>query len=399
MSPFRVGTGAGMNSLLRRRTRVLLGAVMITGALLTGVAIATEFRGGDAIQISRTEILDDLFLAGGDINVDAHVVGDLFAAGATVQLADSSLVENSFMAAARRVDLNGTVVNSARVFAQDLNVRGHVQRNLMAFVATLITDATSWVENDISLYGGSGIIRGRLGGDLTGEVGQLVIAGQIDGNVDVRAEEITVLPTAIIGGKLRYASKNEVKVEEGAQILGGLDRVTAEEAKKGSGYTFGSFLWDVWWYLAAVAVGLTMLVLFRGFVMDVRDAALGSSLSGLGLGFLFLICTPVAAGVLAVTLLGIPLAILVLIAWFVLLYVSKIFVALAAGHWLLGRLRADHGSSPLLSLSAGLLLITFATLIPVLGFVVKILIISLGFGAFLMAAYRRRQQNAPAVSA
>jgi len=387
-----------MKNRLNRRIRISLGAVIISGAILAGVAVATEFRGGDAIQISRTEILDDLFLAGGDINVDAHVVGDLFTASATVQLADSALVENSFMAAARRVDLNGTVVNSARVFAQDLNVRGHVQRNLMAFVATLITDATSWVENDISLYGGSGIIRGRLGGDLTGEVGQLVIAGQIDGNVDVRAEEITVLPTAIIGGKLRYASKNEVKVEEGAQVLGGLERVTAEEAKKG-GYTFGSFLWDVWWYLAAVAVGLTLLVLFRGFVMDVRDAALGSSLSGLGLGFLFLICTPVAAGVLAVTLLGIPLAILVLIAWFVLLYVSKIFVAMAAGHWLLGRLKGDHGPSPLLSLSVGLLLITFATLIPVLGLVVKILIISLGFGAFLMAAYRRRQRAVPAVSA
>lgn len=358
----------------------------------------TEFRGGDAIQLGRMEILDDLFVAGGDISVDAHVIGDLFAAGATVQIGDSAVIENSFMAAARRVDVNGTVVNSVRVFAQDINIRGHVQRNLMAFAATVITDAGSWVENDISLFAGQGIIRGRVGGDLTGNAGQLVIAGQIDGNIDVHADEITVMPTAIVGGKLRYRSKNEIKIEEGAQIFEGVERLAPVESKRDGAYSLGSFMWDVWWYLAAVAVGLALLILFRPFVLNVRDTILSSSFSGLGLGFLFLICTPVAAGVLAVTLLGIPLAVMVFIAWLVMLYVAKIFVSLAVGHWLVGRLRPAHSPAPLVSLCAGLLLITVVTMIPVLGFVVKIFIVSLGFGGFLMAAYRLRMRSAIAAA-
>jgi cytoskeletal protein CcmA (bactofilin family) len=388
-----------MRRPLAQLFRTLSATLVVVWGCLTTQTSATEFRGGDAIQIRGTEILDDLFLAGGDINVDAHVVGDLFTASATVQIGDSAVIENSFMGAARRVDLNGTVVNSARVFAQDLNVRGHVQRNLMAFTASMITDGASWIENDVSAYCGSTIIRGRIGGDLTGEVGQLVISGQIDGDIDVRADEITILPTAIVGGKLRYLSKNEAKIEEGAQIFGGVNRVTDDESKRDAGYTFGSFLWDVWWYLAAVAVGLTLLVLFRGFVLDVRDAALGSSWSGLGLGFLFLICTPVAAGVLAITLLGIPLAILIMLTWVVLLYVAKIFVALAVGHWLLGRFGTAQRSTPFMALCTGLLLITLATLIPVLGCVVQILIVSLGFGAFLMAAYRRRLKSTGATTA
>jgi len=132
-------------------------------------------------------------------------------------------------------------------------------------------------------------------------------------------------------------------------------------------------------------------------VGQVKDTLLNSSLRSLSLGFLFLVCLPVAAVMLAITLLGVPLGLLTLLGWLVLLYLSKIFVALAVGEWLLARLRGGRISAPLLSLATGLLLLTFVTLIPYAGFLIKIMIVSLGFGAFFITAYQRRIASNPAV--
>lgn len=379
------------------RISIVLGLGSSVALLSTAPGWATEFRGADAVHINDEDILDDLFIAGGDISVNAHVIGDLFAAGATISVGDSAVIENSFMAAGRKVDVNGTVVNSARAFAQDINIRGHVEGNVMGFAGTLILDNNGWVEKDVGFYGGEAILRGRIGGDVRGAMETAVISGQIDGDVYLEAEEITVLPTAIIGGKLRYKSKQEAKVEDGAQIFEGIERLAPEEPQ-GSGYSIGSFLWDAWWFLAAVVVGLVLLILFKPFVGEVKETLLQSSLRSLSLGFLFVVCLPVAAVVLAITLLGVPLAVLTLLGWLVLLYISKIFVALAVGEWLLARLRGGKTSASLLSLLAGLLLLTVATLIPYVGMLIRIMIASLGFGAFFITAYQYRTRGHPAAS-
>jgi cytoskeletal protein CcmA (bactofilin family) len=368
---------------------VLFGIVLLGLLVLASGASGTEFRGGDAVHIGQEEILDDLFIAGGDISVRAHIIGDLFCVGATVSAGDSAIIENSFMAAGRRVDVNGTIYNSVRAFGQDINVRGHIERNLIAIGGTLIIDNLGWIEKDLTIYGGEAIIRGRIDGGINGAVGEAVISGQIDGDVVLEADEITVLPSAIISGKLKYESDKEAKVEEGAQIFEGVERITPDEPTEG-GYSFGSFLWDAWWYLASVVVGVVLLILFRSFVLDTKRTMLESSLPSLGIGFLFLVCLPVAAIVLAITLLGVPLAALTVLCWIILLYVAKIFVGLAVGEWLLTRLRGGRTPRSFPSLLVGLLLLTFVTLIPYIGFLIKVMIVSLGFGAFFITAYRYR---------
>ncbi len=337
----------------RRRLVIIAGLCLLFG-VSTG-ARATQFRGGEAVQIREGEILDDLFAAASNVDFDAHLIGDLFAAGANVTVGDSALIENSFMGAARRIDVYGHILNSARVFAQDVNLRGHIERNMMAFCQTLIIDDRGWVEKDLYIGAAEGTIRGRIGGDVGGGCGKLVIAGQIDGNVTIHADQITIMQSAIIGGKLKYRSEKEAKIEDGAQILGGVEKMGPSAAKKKDQYTLGGFLWDSWWFLAAFAVGLVMLALFKPFVNDVKSAILNASWKSLGLGFLFLVCIPVAALIVAVSLLGIPLAVIALTVWVILLYLAKIFVGLAMGDWLLARLRSGRAAPAIVSLFAGML--------------------------------------------
>jgi len=378
----------------RTQTMRILTLLAACAGMMSGSdqASATQFKGGEAVHVREGEILDDLFAAASDVDFDAHLVGDLFAAGATVTVGDSALIENSFMGAARRVDVGGHILNSARVFAQDINIRGHIERNVMAFAQSVTIDDRGWIEKDLYLGAGEAMVRGRIGGEIGGGCGKIVIAGQVDGNVTIEADQVTIMQSAIIGGKLKYRSSRDAKIEEGAQLLGGVEKL-GPRTKKSASYGLGSFLWDAWWFLAAFAAGLVLLALFKPFITQVKQAILLASWKSLGLGFLFLICVPVAAVIIALTLVGIPLAGLTLLCWAILLYLSRVFVGFAMGEWLLGRIRAGRAMPSGVSMFAGMLILTLIAKIPYFGLLAQLMICSLALGAFLMTAYRYRTQG------
>jgi len=380
---------------LRNRWRTIgLGWVLVALGVPGGSsALATEFRSGDAIHLVHGEILDDLIATGGNINLESHVNGDVFALARTVTLGDSGRVDNSFMAAGQRVDVNGLVSNSARLFAQDITVRGHIERNLIAFAQNVILDTRSWVEKDVNVGASEAIIRGRIGGDLRGEAGTVTIYGQIDGDVKITTDHLIVMPTAIIGGALKYQSEKDPKIEEGAQILGGIERLQPDTKVK-EGYTLGCFFWDAWWFLGLLVVGIVLLILFRPFMGDLRTVILESSWKSMGVGFLFLICLPIVAVALALTLVGIPVAVALVLGWAVLLYLSIIFVGLPLGEWVLARLRSGRRAASILSLFVGLVILTLATRIPYVGFLAKLMIFSLALGGFFLTAYKYRTRAA-----
>lgn len=365
----------------------------VSAALLCGVnfVAATEFRTGSVVSVHDAELLDDVIAGGDDISFEGHVLGDVIAAGRTITLGDSAVVDNSFMGFAQKVDVNGTVINSARVFAQDFTLRGHVERNVMAFCQSLLIDTRAWVEKDVSFGCAQMIVRGRVGGNLSGGATNVTISGQIDGDARVEGENIVILQSAIIGGQLRYASDREIKIEDGAQILGGVERISEEEANKDdAGYTLGSFFWDAWWYLGSLVVGAIMIALWRRFMGDVSATITRSSLKTLGIGALFLICLPIAAVAVALTLIGVPVAIMIALVWVVLLYLSNIFVGLALGEWLLARLRKGVAPRPFIALTLGLLLVTFLVALPGVGGFLNILVAALAMGGFFLVANSRR---------
>ncbi len=378
--------------LIQVRIVILALVVCLTA---NAVVWATQFRSGSVVSVKGGEVLDDIIAGGDDLSFDSHILGDVIAAGRTVTLGDSGIVDNSFMAFGQKVDVNGTVINSARAFAQDFTLRGHVERNVMAFSQSMLIDTRAWVEKDVNFACGQLILRGRVGGNLSGGATSVTISGQVDGDARIEAEKIVVLQGAIIGGKLRYRSANEPKIEDGAQILGGVETISDDEDEKDKdkGYSLGSFFWDAWWYLGSLALGGVLLVLFRGFMGEVTRCITGSSLKSLGLGLLFLICLPIAVIAVLLTLIGIPVAVLIALLWLILLYLADIFTGLALGTWILGRMRKGAAPRPFWALAVGLLVITILCSLPAAGWVIGVLVAAMAMGGFFIAAYNMRSAS------
>jgi len=366
--------------------RVLIAAVLL-GLALSPAAFATRFMGGGSVYVADTvEIDDDLFTGGQNININGHIRGDLVAAGMSATL--DGEVDGSVAAFVYDLKMCGDCRNSVRVFARRIDIDGHIERNLMAFGEEVIIGTHGWVEKDIHFGASTVLIQGHVGGKLEGSGDKVYISGQIDGDVKIEAPEVVVQPTAIIGGNLTTTGYKEPKIEPGAQILGETTHSTPKK-KEPKGYSFLSFLCDAWSFLALALTGGVLLGFFGGFTLDVTQQIKTHWLKSLGLGFVFFVGLPIAAVILIVTLIGIPLGVVVLAGWGLLCYLAKVFIAIIVGDWLLRKLRGGRSPKAFWSMILGVVVIILALKIPFFGFLAKILIATI-IGGWILTRLRRR---------
>ncbi|HKL21775.1 MAG TPA: hypothetical protein VJ904_08215, partial [Tichowtungia sp.] len=105
-------------------------------------------------------------------------------------------------------------------------------------------------------------------------------------------------------------------------------------------------------------------------------------------GFAGLVVLPMGAFFLLLTLIGIPLSLLILLFYLILLYLSKIAVALWIGSALLRRRPFDRQKAAA-PLALGLLILYSLTVIIAAEMIVHILVIILGLGALLIALFKK----------
>jgi hypothetical protein len=117
--------------------------------------------------------------------------------------------------------------------------------------------------------------------------------------------------------------------------------------------------------------------------------------SSLGIGFIAAVITPVVCAILFATLFALPIALILTVSYFILLYWGRIFVMSRIGEVVFGVFRATPWEGWTFIL--GWLVYYVIALIPVLGWLIILLIVLSGLGAELMARREfyitaRRQQ-------
>ena len=109
-------------------------------------------------------------------------------------------------------------------------------------------------------------------------------------------------------------------------------------------------------------------------------------LTAVGLGFLGLVVPPIAAVIISITLIGLPLGLIMLTAWIVAGYLAKIVLALFLGRSLLAS-REVPVPALALTLLTGLVPIYVAINLPYVGGLISFLLILLGLGGLMKTIY------------
>lgn len=118
----------------------------------------------------------------------------------------------------------------------------------------------------------------------------------------------------------------------------------------------------------------------------------------LGFGLLFLLAGIPAIILLAMTFVGLPLALISLALWAIALYVGKLFAAVAVGDMLLRRNNSGEKSyAPNVygALAIGLAIYYLLTLMPVISFFVSLGATAVGLGGLVIELQRGRQHTTP----
>jgi hypothetical protein len=322
----------------------------------------------------------DVLTAGRNVSVSEAVPGDVVLAGGDVRF--SGVADGSYLGAGGEQEIDGRIANSIRAAGGTIRIRSSVGRNVTAAGGEIQVEEGAVVGRNAYLAGGVVRVTGRIEGSLRAAGGEVTLNGPIRGDVVVEAGALTIGPRARIGGNLEYRVQDGPITIDPASDVQGVIRALPPRPEGGRG---GRVLFRVARVLAFLLAGGVIVALFPRATSAASDALRTRALASLGFGFLWIVAVPVGIVVVAVTLIGIPLALIA-----APLFVTSIYLApIPAAVWLGDRLVT---STPrwlrwgrLSEFLAGGLVIATVGFVPVVGPLLRVLVAVVGIGAAAIA--------------
>jgi cytoskeletal protein CcmA (bactofilin family) len=352
----------------RTRRLVLLLAVLVVLGGTPTVATAQQFGPGSDGTVGGVVSVDagetysgDLDAAAGSVVIAGTVEGDVSAAAGSVTVTESGRVTGSLDAAAGSVVIEGVVDGDVTVGAAALELRE-----------------------------GS-----RVGGSLEGGAADVRLDGTVDGDVTVGADTLEVGPTAAIGGSLTYDAE-DVSIADDASVTG---TVTRDESLSVAGPdVFGSgggpalpvipgWVGSIYAGLVNLFLGAILLLAAPTFGRRLVSIGTDQTLKSGGVGLLSVLGIPIVLLLLLVTIVGIPLSLAGLLVFVLLLWITSVYGMIVLGTGTLSLLDYENRW---LALLAGVVIVGVLDAVPVVGGLVQVLVLLVGFGAFVLALAERR---------
>ena len=271
------------------------------------------------------------------------------------------------------------------IFGEDFTLESGDELNggLAVFDGSVVLEADSQVNGDVFIAGGDMEVAGRITGSLT----------VLSGDVWLQEGALVMGDLVTVGGT--------VEQDAGAVVLG--ERVSGSEG----GFVFPvpeipgvpsvpevetvpaglKFLQrvvvTVFSALALAALGVVLMLFVERPIRRMQDTVMVVPWASVGMGLLTLVVVVAVGTILAITVCLSPIAILLLVVLMIALLLGWTVAGLIVGERLLKLLKVDT-PSPLLAVVVGVGLLTLLTQIPCLGWLLALLVASLGLGAVVL---------------
>jgi len=359
-----------------RRLLALSGAALIASTLACGRSEKPQNevtrRGEDVIASGSTPtIMDsvpgDAILAGGDASFGGVTGGDYLGAGG-------------------KQAITGRIHGSLRAAAGEIHVAAAIDRNATIAAGNVELDSAAIIGRNAYIVGGAIQANGTVREGLVAYGGAITLDGVVGRDVEVTGGTLRVGPHARIAGNLRYrVPAGKVHIDPAARITGTVTALPV--SNRGA-------LWRVLWILGFLLVGAVVVALFPRFMAEAAeilpDHPVRAALVGLGWGIL----VPVAIVIAAITVVGLPLAVLTAAVYLGVMCVASVPFAVWLGRLLLGARARGGLEGTLVNFLVGGFFLLVAGIIPVVGGWVSLIAGLLGLGTILLEAQALRANHA-----
>jgi hypothetical protein len=272
----------------------------------------------------------------------------------------------------------------------DVTVNGTVEGDVRSGVGDVVVNGK--VGGGIKAGSGDVEVNGPVGGDIDAGFGDVEINAPVDGDVEVGRGDVDLGPGGFVRGGVHYGSgefSGNREAVEGTIRAGGME--------PDMDHDWGGFgiLDIVGWLFAAtlfVACSVLVAVIAPGPLSAAARKADESPVMSLLFGVASVPAVVVLCVVLAVSIIGIPLLLLLAPAYLALVFFGALVAAFFVGRRVIFAIGRYHVGNAMAAV-VGALILAVAYLIPVLGDIFLYGFALFGAGASVLALVSRRRSR------
>lgn len=337
---------------------------------------------------ARASIGDSRLTAGDEVVFDEPVEGSAFAAGARVEVRER--IDRSAYLSGANVTVTGSIGRNLYAAGGEVRLEGEVDGKVRAAGGKVRVAREGRIGGNAAFAGDSIEVDGTVGGRLRAVGDTIAINGTVGGDVELAGDSLRIGPDARITGRVEYRSGRDITVDPQAVVRGGVTEMQQDRRwlrKAGHAATiFGGITISLGMVLLGALLILAMPRFSREAAAKVRQKPWQSA----GLGCIMLIGIPFAIIILLITVIGIPLALLLVFGYVALMLLGYLVAAIFVGDTALERVGKEKLDSVwwrALFMFLGLLAIAILKIVPIIGGLVVFLLFIAGIGAFTMRGW------------
>ena len=321
--------------------------VLLTAFAFAGGALAEEATPSRTLSVGGTVRISEpaqgaVFAVGGTVEIDAAVNGDVHAVGGTVRLGPDAAIDG-----------------------------------------------------DVALVGGTVTVDGPVRGKVRAAGGDVRINGPVAGDLSIAAGTLALGPEARIDGKVTFHG-GQLNRDPSAQVTGGVQHDEGTHTPRHERTALERFVHGWIWTVGFMVLAAIMAAALPGPSQRLARELRERPWVTLFIGFLALTSVPIAAVLMMVTIIGIPLGILALFAYAALLLVGYVWLTVVVGGMLLDRIRPEAAARTAWRVGAAILtmlVLGMLVRVPFVGDTLRFLATGVGVGMVVAAMFRRSQPD------
>lgn len=315
---------------------ILLGSMV----LLAKPLHAQTIKSGNTVAVANNQTVDgSLFTNGKSVTIAGTVKGDIYCLGTDVVI--SGNVNGDVICLSQNILISGKVEGNVRLVSQNVNISGRIAGSSSVFSQTLLADKSSSITKDMMALVSGATLNGVIGRDAGLLAQNVSINGSVGRNVKGQIDNLLLGSNGHIWGNVDYASNNDIQKDTNARIDGTVTKNTPKQltVKAPMLNLFSFFLYI---FVALSIVSLLLALLFPKTLESVTAEAQKKPMQtfAYGIGSSFVVPTVILLA--TITIIGIPLAGILLLVWLIVISLCGPTFAYLIGKLLLRKQSKTH---------------------------------------------------------
>jgi cytoskeletal protein CcmA (bactofilin family) len=365
---------------------ILLAVLLFSLLLPLGAAYAFEVKVDNSIHLNKEEIADgNIYANCQEMTIDGTVNGDIIALCQKIVI--NGTVEGDVIAFGQNIEINGEVKGNARLAGPQITINGVIGHNVNVLGNDIKFTKNSAVKWDVLVAGVNGNFDGNIDGNLHGLISAASISGKVGRNINLTIDDSTstnnsnliVTKEAVIAGNINYTATKDLTLESTSSVSGQINK----EARKVNTHN-NNWLWVIFYKLSSlILIAIVLISLKKKSLEEVTEKINSKWWQSLLIGLAILFFTPPLIVLLMLTIVGIPLALMILAFYLIAILLSLIFSSYYLGNLIFKSTKFKNNNIYLITIF-GIVIFTLLSFIPFIGWFISLLAITIGLGSLFL---------------